>query len=372
MACAVVGCGGGNDVDLGKLDVGPYSTSARTIPNPPSMQTGTVLEGIRMAEAVADTSQFGSPLSHLWQAGPIPDPAGLSAAVGDTGRRLLERRGWVAGYRATYADAPDDGTSHVQLSITLLRFPDDAAARAVASALEIANWADFGTTIAAPLPTQPGIAARYTPGMGKLLLDTAIGPFVLRLMLEAVPEGIEKRIGELDAAVDEEHKLLQGFTPTPVAEIPELPRDPDGLLARMVATGPAEQPPPSPTFAVYGPTGALRDQPPAFRKDKRYENWGVERLAVSGDQRLYRLRDRQAAKDMAAAFTTESAGREHKALGGPKLPDTQCFQAKSSATDTPAFACRLVYDTVYTEVRADTAVAAQEMAAAQYVLLATR
>ena len=59
----LAGCGdGADDVDLSKLNVGTYSTAARTIPNPPSLPDGTVREGIRMWDAVADTSQFGSPL----------------------------------------------------------------------------------------------------------------------------------------------------------------------------------------------------------------------------------------------------------------------------------------------------------------------
>jgi hypothetical protein len=55
----------------------------------------------------------------------------------------------------------------------LLRFPDDAAAAAAASDLEIANWTDFGKTIAAPLPKHPETAARYISGTGTLFLDTA-------------------------------------------------------------------------------------------------------------------------------------------------------------------------------------------------------
>ncbi|OBK78700.1 hypothetical protein [Mycobacterium sp. 1274761.0] len=372
-ACAVVaGCGGTREVDPSSLDPGPYSTAPRMIPNPQSLPVGTALEGIRMADAVADTSQFGSPLIHLRQAGPISDPASLSAVVGETAARILDRRGWVAGYRATYADAPDGRTPHAELSIMVSRFPIDAAAQSAASVLEVANWEDFDKTIATPLPTRPEIAARYTPGMRKLLLDTAIGPFALHLTLDAAPDGIEKHIGELDAAVDEEHALLQAFTPTPMADIPALPRDPDGLLARMVATDPTAAPPPSPTFAVYGPTGALHDQPATFRRDSLFDAWGVERFAVSGHQRLYRLRDHQAAKDMAAAVIAEVSNREHRIDNDANLPDTQCFQTDPPTVAMPAFACRVVYDAVYTEVRADSATKAQQMAAAQYVLLANR
>lgn len=372
------GCGNDeNDVDLSKLTVGTYSSAARNIPNQPSLPDGTVLEGIRMSDAVADTSQFGSPLIYLWQAGPVPDTASIVPIVGEAGKHVLDQRGWVAGYRASYADAPqnpDGGTppSYVGLSIMLLLFPDDAAAKEAASALEVANWTDFGKTVAAPLPKHPEIAARYTPGTGALLLDTSIGPFVLRLILEAPPDGIEKRIGELDAVIDEEQALLREFKPTPVAEIASLSRDPGGLLARMVATDPAQPPPPSVTFAVYGPTGALRDQLPTIRKDKLYEKWGVDRFAVSGTQHLYRLRDNQAAKDMSAEFIAQSSGVEHEVEGDPNVPDTRCFQADAPVADVPGYACRLVFDNFYTVVRADTASSVKEMTAAQYALLATR
>jgi len=151
-----------------------------------------------------------------------------------------------------------------------------------------------------------------------------------------------------------------------------LPTDPDGLLARMVGTDPAEPPPPSPTFAVYGPTGALRDQLPAIRKDKLYEKWGVDRFAVSGNQHLYRVRDNQAAKDMSAELLAQSSGTEHEIDGGPNVPESRCFQADAPAADTPGYACRLVFDNIYTVVRANTASSVKEMTAAQYALLATR
>jgi hypothetical protein len=380
LATCVLAAGCGSDenaVDLSKLSVGTYSTAARSIPNEPSPAEGTMLEGIRMSDAVADTSQFASPLVYLRQAGPVPDTASVVPIVGEAGKQVLDQIGWIAGYHASYADAPrdpDGGTppSYVGLSIMLLRFPDDAAAKEAASALEVANWTDFGETVAAPLPRHPEIAARYTPGTGLLLLDTSIGPFALRLMLDAPPDGIEKRIGELDAVIDEEQALLREFTPTPVTEISSLPRDPDDLLARMVTTDPAQPPPPSGTFAVYGPTGALRDQLPTIRKDKLYEKWGVDRFAVSGAQHLYRLRDNQAAKDMSAEFIAQFSGAEHEVDGDPNVPDARCFQADAPAEDVPGYACRLVFDNFYTVVRADTASGAKEMTAAQYALLATR
>ena len=59
-----------------------------------------------MSDAVADTSQFGSALNYLRQAGPVPDTASIVPIVGQTGKRVLDGLGWVAGYRASYADAP--------------------------------------------------------------------------------------------------------------------------------------------------------------------------------------------------------------------------------------------------------------------------
>jgi hypothetical protein len=380
VACLLAaGCGSGGDarIDLSRLDVGPYSTAVRDIPDQPSLRNGTVLEGIRMSEAVADTSQFGSTLNYLRDAGPIPDTQSLVATIGESGRRLLDISGWVAGYQASYADTPRlpagaNPSSYVGLSITLLRFSDDAAATRVASALEVANWADFGNTVAAPLPRHSEVGARYTPGTGVLRLDASIGPFVLRLRLEAPPDGIEKRIGELDAAFDEEQALLGHFTPTPVAEIASLPMDPDGLLARMVATDPSASPHPSATFAVYGPTGALRDQTRAIRADKLYQKWGVDQFAVSGSQRLYKLRDSQAAHDMAAEVIASSVDVEQEIVGDPNVPNTRCFHAEATAANLSEYTCRMWFHDVFTVIRADSAQNVREMAAAQYVLLATR
>jgi hypothetical protein len=54
------------------------------------------------------------------------------------------------------------------------------------------------------------------------------------------------------------------------------------------------------------------------------------------------------------------------------VPDTRCFQADVPAANEPGYACRLVYDNIYTVVRAKTASSVKEMTAAQYALLATR
>ena len=363
------------NVDLAKLDVGNYSTALRTVHGQPGLPQGTLLEGIRMADAVADSSEFDSLLPYLWRADPAPDTASLVPVIGEAGKQVLDRYGWVAGYRASYADRPQlesgvPALAYVGVAILLMRFPDDAAATGAAAALETTNWKDFGKTIAVPLPKHPGVVARYTPGTGALLAEAAIGPFVVHLMLEAPADGIETRVGSLDPVLDAQHALLGNFRPTPVQDIPALPADPDGLLARMVTTDPANQPPVSGTFAVYGATGALHDQPPKFRQDMRYRKWGVDRLAVSGDQHLYRVRDHQAALEMMGAFIADSSPREHEIEADKQVPDERCFETNKPAPDTPGFACRVVFNNFYTLVRADTAINAKQKAAAQYVLLA--
>lgn len=371
------GCGSdakGGGVDLSTLDVGTYSTAPRTVKDQPSQPEGTLLEGIRMAEAVPDTSQFDSLLLYRWQADPIPDTASLIPAIGDAGKQVLDRYGWLAGYRASYADQPQlpDGSAppaFIGMSVLLLRFPDDAAASAAAADLEVSSWKDLTITVAVPLPEHPQVIGRYTPGDPILIADSAIGPFVVHLILQTPASGVETHVDILDQVLDAETPLLGSFKPTPAAQIPTLPRDPEGLLARMVSTNPAGQPP-SATFAVYGPVGALRGQPPSVRKDKLYQKWGVDRLAVSADQHLYRLRDHQAALDMMAEFTADSSSREHAIEADPNVPDERCFQANNPAPNTPGFACRIVVDNFYTLVRADTATSAKEKAAAQYVLLA--
>jgi hypothetical protein len=364
-------------VDVAKLDVGTYSTAPRTVRDQPSPPEGALLEGIRMAEAVADSSQFDPPLFYRWQADPVPDTASLVPVLGQAGQQVLDRYGWIAGYRASYADHPqlNNGAappSYVGLAIMVLRFPNDAAASRAASGLEASNWKDVSVTTAAPLPKHPEVTGRYTPGTGALFADTAIGPFAVHLMLDTPPAELQNHVDILDAAMDAEHRLIGNFHPTPPADIPALPRDPDHLLARMVSTDPAHQPPVSPTFAVYGPIGALHDQTPKIREEKLYEKWGVDRLAISGDQRLHRLRDHQAALDMLAEFTKESSVPAHEIAADPKVPDEHCVQIDNPAGGPPGFACRMVVNNFYTLVHADTAASAKQKAAAQYVLLAAR
>jgi hypothetical protein len=357
-----------------KLDVGAFPTTTRAVPSQPSPQEATVLEGIRMAEAVADASQFDPLLLYGWRADPIPDAASLAPLIGEAGKGVLDQHRWLAGYRVGFADRPQlaDGTPpqvYVGLSITLLRFPDDAAARAAAATLDMTNWKDVAKTVAVPLPKHPDVVARYTPGNGTVIADTAIGPFVVHLMIDAPGADAESHIGDLDPVVDAEHHLLQEFRPTPVDEIPTLPRDPDGLLSRMVSTDPTEQALVSEKFAVYGPTGASHFQPPMFRKDRLYDKWGVDRLAVSGFQNLFRVRDHEAAREMLAEVTAEVSNREHEIDADPNVPDERCFQANNPPPNLPPYVCRIVFQNFYTSVRAKTAVSAKQKAAAQYALL---
>ena len=379
MTWLSVGCAESNppagDIDLTKLDVGSYSTAPRSVRSEPSLPQGTVLEGIRMSDAVADSSQFDSLLLYLWQADPVPDTASMVPLLGEGGRQVLDQYRWIAGYRASYADRPQlenrsAPSVFIGISILLLRFPDEVAARGAASALEPASWKDFGKTVPLPLPKHPEVIARYTPGTGALVADAAIGQFVVHVTLEAPPEGIETHVGDLDPLLDAQQDLLREFNPTPVPDIPALPVDTDRLLARMVTTDPANQPPVSGTFAVYGPTGALRDQPPKFRKDELYEKWGVDRLGVTADQHLYRVRGHQAAMDMMAAFIADSSAREREIEADKNVPDEHCFETNNPPPNGPAFACRIVFNNFYTLVRADTAISAKQKAAAQYKLLA--
>jgi len=326
-----------------------------------------------MADAVADSSQFDSMLLYGWRADPIPDAASLVPLLGEAGKGVLDQHGYLAGYRAGFADRPQPAEgappeAYVGLSITLLRFPGDEAARAAAAALDVTNWKDLAKTIAVPLPKHPEVVARYTPGNGAVLADTAIGPFVAHLMIDAPPADVETHVADLDPVVDAERRLLQDFRPTPADAIPTLPRDPDGLLSRMVSTDPAHPTPVSARFAVYGPTGALHFQPPAYRKDKLYEKWGVDRLAVSGAQNLYRLRDNKSALEMLAEFTAEASGREHEIDADPNVPGERCFQMNNSPSN--GFVCRIVVENFYTSQRADTAISAKQKSAAQYALLA--
>jgi hypothetical protein len=372
----IAGCGGTPEVDVSKLDIGTYSTALRTADNQPSPQAGTFLEGVRMADAVADTSQFGSPLVYLWQADPIPDTASLGQVLGEAGRHALDANGWVAGYRASYADKPKnvDGSAppgYVGMGLLLFRFPENVAARAAAQALEVANWKDFAQTVAVPLPAHPDITARYTPGAGALMMDVARGPFVLHVMVEAPPDGIQNRVADLDPLLDTELPLIDKFHPTPAAEIPALPPDPDGLLARMVSTDPKHWPAPAGTFADYGATGALRGQTPAMRKGKSFEKWGVERLAVSGNQQLFKAKDHRAALDMLSGFAAELSGKSQQ-FEADAIPDEHCFKLTDAAPGSAAFACQIVHDDVYTMLRSDTATSAKQMAAAQYALLVAK
>jgi hypothetical protein len=190
---------------------------------------------------------------------------------------------------------------------------------------------------------------------------------------------LETLTGMVEKTFDEEILVLDGFAPTPVERISKLPKDPDGLLGRLVDLTPGTEPSLSPTVASYGPNGARQVQNEREMKDRVYENAGVDQAGVwidpqLGGSSLLRARDRDAAIELMDAEVATDPEIDHPVDSVPGLADSQCFAVKPEswkATPGFKFECYLLYDRYVAATYSGDADDARQRAAAQYSLLAT-
>ena len=124
--------------------------------------------------------------------------------------------------------------------------------------------------------------------------------------------------------------MLDRFQPTPVDRIAKLPKDPDGLLGRLVDLTPGTEPTLSANVASYGPIGARQVQNAREMKDKAYENAGVDQAGVwidpnLGGSSLLRARDRDAAFKLMDVEIATDPDIDHPVDGVRGLADSKCF-----------------------------------------------
>jgi hypothetical protein len=375
-------------VDVSTLDTGTYLTLPRKLGQVASEEEGRMAEAIRMAEAVADPSTVDPELAEDSHFAPLITPSDIASTISATGEDVvapvLAKYGMVSGHlrmgnnTELFSSASQRPVDLKSVLILVMRFPDATAAKNAAVEMDAADFAISSENIPVPITKYPMAHGHWRPTYPSMASTLAHGDFVIHLLVANPTPNLETLTGMVERTFDQELGVLDRFQPTPVDRIAKLPKDPDGVLGRLVDLTPGTEPTLSANVASYGPIGARQAQNAREMKDKAYENAGVDQAGVwidpnLGGSTLLRTRDRDAAFKLMDVEIATDPDIDHPVDGVRGLADSKCFAlTPESSKDTPGFKfeCYLQYDRYVAGTYSGDDADARQRAAAQYALLA--
>ncbi|WP_280379873.1 DUF7373 family lipoprotein [Nocardia wallacei] len=387
--CTVAGSPTRMTPDRAAIDIGPYGVTPLAPPAGYDEKYGRVLESVRMGEAVIDPVQVDPALTYGLGAAasvPIPTPA-KAGFLAQPVRAVLERRGMLAGFSVGGMDTGIPSQVAVGrarlLTVLLLRFPDDAAARSAATEIDAVDAAVSPENVAVPIPEHPEAHGHWRPTAPTLAATTAQGSFVISVLAGERTTDLEALRRLAGTAFTAQRARLAEFRPTPPDRFATLPLDTDGMLARLLPEAPGVWPWPTVITRRNDPNAGWLTGFTATgivlgpRAAHRWGSWqrpteGVGMiLAINGQHTLLRLPDAVTARreyEGSADELTEPGQRQAPAPAG--IPDTRCVESLTGLQFGPRFACRTLYGRYEAVVYARTLADAQHKISAQYLLLA--
>lgn len=355
-------------LDFDRLDVGPYPTE----PSQPlgvagDPLRGMVIEAQRMANHVIGPWEVDPALTDWFGFGAMVLPKAQALGLigpGELGM-VASRHNFINGF----ATARTEADKKLLLN-AVLRFPDDEAAAAAADALGQSAMQQQGADGPAQTMTIPGYpdakANTYTmvdrqDGKRYAVRSFAArGPYVL-MQLGQSAEGAEQA-GQLVAkTLDLQGPEIDSFRATAPSEFSDISIDPTGLLARVI---PVEAPDPMLTKnTTYEQRGALHFQSDPTRSAKLFADTGTDLVAMAKAS-VYEAENPAGAKGVVDEFYAEVSPKAKPANPVRNMPDSRCMQLEDSS-----FYCLVTADQYAIEAAGPTLLNAQQLAAAQYVML---
>ena len=378
---SVSGNGKAGEIDIRTLDIGRYSTDPREVSTVVSPELGKLLEGARMADAVALVSDI-DPIFEYASAQIVKDPQeaadALSLIETPVIKPVLEKYGMIVGFGVSGLDGPLEQFELGRSSnfvMVVNRFPSDDVARQAAVEIDAADFAVSPDNAGVPIPRHPDAKAHWRPGHQSIGATQAHGPFVISIFTVTPTPNLDELSERVAKILDTEIPLLDKFSPTPVDKLTSLPVDVDNLESKALVTpGEAIE---VGDFANFGAHGGLHFQPDKHYKDKLLQNAGLERLVTDkGFPVLFKVRDEKAATDLVplwnAALKDSLDGKDLAAKTG--IPGAQCVEADKAETPDAAastdYICTFAYQNFMVMVQSDDSADVARRAAAQYSLLA--
>lgn len=366
-------------VDVTLLDPGNYPTK----PLPPMGVAGTpaigaLLEAQRMADFVVGPWEVdpalltGYRFSGSHGAMPLKTNA-LEAVVSDEAAQVGYRHNFVSGY----VDSRHVKGQKVLFNI-VLRMADPESASAAAREMAQATLDNPPDSTAPtpmspmPIPGHPDASAvsHSFPEYGSTrtwnVVESFIahGPYVLVQKAQSI-ENSDIAAALVAKTIEVQGPRIDQFTPTDIAELPNLPRDPSGLLAKALPVAPDDGNVNSnATFGRYGLLHYMTDPPVAA---KMFDDAGVD-VAVNAYDWVTQTRDAAG-----AAAVADDALKSFAGTGGtpvdpvPNMPDSRCLNLGDRG-----FWCVATADRYEFEVASFQLKDVHQRTAAQYILLTAK
>ena len=367
---AVKSSGGpsGPILDFSRLDPGRFPTE----PREPLGVTGDPLAGViveaqRMADHVIGPWEVDPALTGWFAVGAMAMPTAEALAL--IGPMDIAAAAGKHNMINAFASARTEENRRILLNV-VLRFADEGTAKAAATDMGETAMAQRGADGPAQkleIPGHPDAQANtYTTddrGAGKwtaVRSFTAHGSYVLMQLAQST-DGVNAAKDLVVKTIDLQGPEIDDFRATDPSEFADISLDPSGLLERTL---PQEgQDPSFAKNATYEQRGALHFQSDPARSAKLFDETGVELVAMAATN-IYETGDVDGAKGIVDGFYAEVQPTAQPANPVANMPDSKCLGLGDGG-----FYCLAVADRYALEVSGPTLLAAQQMTAAQYIML---
>lgn len=358
----------GPALDFDRLDPGRFPTEPRDpLGSAGDPMLGVVLEGQRLADHVIGPWEVDPAIKDWFGLGAMVLPrAEALAMIGPMNvAAAAARHDFVTGFATTRTEK----NKQILLN-AVLRFTDDRAAKAAADDMGEAVSQPQGPDGPSPkleIPGHPDARASSHTGtdrnigkFGAARSFTAHGPYVLMQLAQATA-GVDAAARLVSKSIDLQASAIDKFRATDPSELADISIDPTGLLARTLPLDGRD-----PTFTkggTYERRGALHFQSDPVRSSKLFSDTGVDLVAMAGTT-VYEAEDGAGAEGVVEEFADEVSATAKPANPVPDMPNSRCLR-----TDEGSFYCLATADRYAIETSAPTLLAAQQMTAAQYIML---
>ncbi|MQY30311.1 DUF7373 family lipoprotein [Nocardia aurantia] len=376
-ATRIPGTGTPAEVDVRALDTGRYSFRAPELPRLVDRTAQLRIEAARLAGSVLSPYSVDPAYAVGASAEAHTDIGSVTDYLYEATVPVLSAHGFILGFSTGSADTvmplrrADYGThKHEGLTVTVLRFPDRAAAFAAAGEMDAADFAADRENVAVAIPEYPGAAAHWRPSVPTMGTTLARGDFVVTVLADSRTTDSDRLVRMTQRYLDAELPELDRFAPTPLDRLDTLQQDPDRVLVRTLHASPYI---PSPdgqgevVYTLWGYSNYVLDQGSRLPVLQRT---GVDRVAVTPNVLLFRTRDADAARQ----FVRDSPGlgdpASHRPVDPPeKVPGSVCIRDRTAAS-AAEFRCFVSYGRYAALLLGQRLWETQQRTAAQYALLA--
>ncbi|WP_330183318.1 hypothetical protein OHB26_06490 [Nocardia sp. NBC_01503] len=380
------GCGSGiggtaqpAEIDVRTLDVGKYSTAPleERYTYYPDLGMGLNLAAMRLADHVATGPEIDAKLGYgTGMKAFLHSDGGTNLAK--TALPVLDANGMLFGVSASNAEKPRGKNGKIPENITftaltVIQFPDGAAATKAAAELDAADFA-FAADVNQPLTLTkyPAAHAHWRPDVPTMGSTLAHGSYVVNLMVGVNSPDTAQLTALSERVYDVQLALLDGLPPLSKEGALRLPYDPDGMMRRTLNPNGIGMPDISSQF-VSETRGFLNQIADQGHWTRIMKDNGMDRFALSMDMSnrsmLYRTRDERAAIALAGVILDQTY--PDAADAPTALPNAKCGESPiKDDYSTKRYRCAVTYGRYMATVEGDQLSDVHQRANAQYALLA--